>query len=695
MEARGMDLTDADVGEEADMDVGIDMGTDADTEVDADMGTSMDTNMGTDIGALVGTDVRALVGNTDIELEVDVDAEDVGALVRNTDVELEVDVDAEVDVDVDVDVDADGSVEANGDAKRDADVEGNVNVDVGVEVVGVNFVGSLSFLLVYVQEEGLPALLAVQEAIASICRAKPGEPKLEFLKAKKDLGPAERTSGADKRTAEILSACRIWSDACSQEASLQIRWALKPTRDQPHEQTDSSLPPPTTNGHSETPPAKPTAPFFNPEIFCLYFLALLALLPPVIGALPSDLERIFDTDFDKHISQFSGEGGNEPPADNRTKCEVVWGVNAQRRSIVFRVPTTYNVLTLFNLAGPKSHFDILSLPLLGSQIVLSFVFPRHVFQIFFFLYFAFWRAVTALRYSEEFGEETPVMVEPISMPSPRQRNRPDRPPSLETSHSTSPFARMGDLPTRLSGWLLRTFSPPSTDLSLPPSLHSLILFPWVRLCLREPEWPCLLRQSMHPGYEPPLVQSQPPPYSFTRGTLGRRGLLASTTTLDQLHRHKPSRSQHAHSSSITPSGSQFLFQSQPPSSSPSQSLSSSVSSATATPSASVYNPALFTSSTQSATSKDLKPDLYSSLLTDSQNEPGDWDLQGRQAVAWDNLNYVPDEFDSDFGGTNTRQVWRTLEVNHTEATGTGLFSSSWPLTVAKLIGNDADAAKVC
>ncbi|KAJ4489178.1 glycoside hydrolase family 92 protein [Lentinula lateritia] len=77
-------------------------------------------------------------------------------------------------------------------------------------------------------------------------------------------------------------------------------------------------------------------------------------------------------------------------------------------------------------------------------------------------------------------------------------------------------------------------------------------------------------------------------------------------------------------------------------------------------------------------------DLYSSLLTDSQNEPGDWDLQGRQAVAWDNLDYVPDEFDSDFGGTNTRQVSRTLEYAF------GDFAIS---QVAKLIGNDADAAK--
>ncbi|KAJ3921692.1 cysteine protease [Lentinula edodes] len=182
------------------------------------------------------------------------------------------------------------------------------------------------------------------------------------------------------------------------------------------------------------------------------------------------------------------------------------------------------------------------------------------------------------RIPEEFGEETPVIVEPVSIPSPRQRNRPDRPPSLETSHSTSPSARMGDLPTRLSGWFSHTFSTSSTDLSLPTILAQMTgasalltaakhgkghLDKAMRYLLDSDATPdkCTdviwILGVQHPGYEPPLVQSQPPPSSFTSGTLGRRG--------------------------------------SPPSSSPSQSLSSSVSSATATPSAS------------SATSKDLKP----------------------------------------------------------------------------------------
>ncbi|KAJ4485207.1 dynein heavy chain, N-terminal region 1-domain-containing protein [Lentinula aciculospora] len=73
---------------------------------------------------------------------------------------------------------------------------------------------------------------------------------------------------------------------------------------------DTSPQPPTTNGtngHSETPPpTEPAAPFFDPEIFRSY---LLALLPPVIGARSSDLEGLFDGDFDERVARFSGEGG--------------------------------------------------------------------------------------------------------------------------------------------------------------------------------------------------------------------------------------------------------------------------------------------------------------------------------------------------------------------------------------------------
>ncbi|OBZ74367.1 Phosphatidylethanolamine N-methyltransferase [Grifola frondosa] len=72
--------------------------------------------------------------------------------------------------------------------------------------------------------------------------------------------------------------------------------------------------------------------------------------------------------------------------------EVVWGKHRAEK-VLFRVPTTHDVLTaLFHPAYPKSHLDILNLGLLGLQLVLFFVLPRTASKIFFFLYFAFWRA---------------------------------------------------------------------------------------------------------------------------------------------------------------------------------------------------------------------------------------------------------------------------------------------------------------
>ena len=60
--------------------------------------------------------------------------------------------------------------------------------------------------------------------------------------------------------------------------------------------------------------------------------------------------------------------------------------------IVFRVPTTYDVLT--NLLHPyraKSHLDVLNLSLLALQLFLFFVLPRKTAQYFFATYFVFWR----------------------------------------------------------------------------------------------------------------------------------------------------------------------------------------------------------------------------------------------------------------------------------------------------------------
>ncbi|KAF5376745.1 hypothetical protein D9615_007890 [Tricholomella constricta] len=70
--------------------------------------------------------------------------------------------------------------------------------------------------------------------------------------------------------------------------------------------------------------------------------------------------------------------------------EIVWGKTPGGE--VFRVPTTHDVLTtLFHPGYPKSHLDLLNLGLLGLQLIVFFLLPRHASQIFFFFYFAFWR----------------------------------------------------------------------------------------------------------------------------------------------------------------------------------------------------------------------------------------------------------------------------------------------------------------
>lgn len=68
-------------------------------------------------------------------------------------------------------------------------------------------------------------------------------------------------------------------------------------------------------------------------------------------------------------------------------------LTSTRECVVFRVPTTHDVLTaLFHPAYPKSHLDLLNLGLLGLQLVLFFVLPRYIARPFFLVYFAFWRA---------------------------------------------------------------------------------------------------------------------------------------------------------------------------------------------------------------------------------------------------------------------------------------------------------------
>ncbi|KDQ23980.1 hypothetical protein PLEOSDRAFT_1048295 [Pleurotus ostreatus PC15] len=81
-------------------------------------------------------------------------------------------------------------------------------------------------------------------------------------------------------------------------------------------------------------------------------------------------------------------GADEPV--KATQDEVVWGKTPSGE--VFRVPVTYDVLTLFHPSYPKSHLDIFNLSLLGLQLVLFALLPQSVSRVFFVLYFAFWRA---------------------------------------------------------------------------------------------------------------------------------------------------------------------------------------------------------------------------------------------------------------------------------------------------------------
>lgn len=60
---------------------------------------------------------------------------------------------------------------------------------------------------------------------------------------------------------------------------------------------------------------------------------------------------------------------------------------------VFRVPTTHDVVTaLLHPSHPKSHLDILNLALLALQLLLFFTTSGTFRKLFFFVYFAFWRA---------------------------------------------------------------------------------------------------------------------------------------------------------------------------------------------------------------------------------------------------------------------------------------------------------------
>ncbi|KAG8856563.1 phosphatidylethanolamine N-methyltransferase [Serendipita sp. 411] len=94
--------------------------------------------------------------------------------------------------------------------------------------------------------------------------------------------------------------------------------------------------------------------------------------------------------------------GNDVVAED-ARDATVWGKTDG--GDLFKVPTTHDVLTLFHPSYPKSHFDLLSLFLLGSQLVIFWLFlssaqshprpdrPQTYSKIFFLSYFFFWRAM--------------------------------------------------------------------------------------------------------------------------------------------------------------------------------------------------------------------------------------------------------------------------------------------------------------
>lgn len=154
------------------------------------------------------------------------------------------------------------------------------------------------------------------------------------------------------------------------------------------------------------------------------------------------------------------------------------------------------------------------------------------------------------------AEETPVIVEPVAIP--RARTRADRPinsvPDSAMYSSTPSSNRIGDLPTRLSGWFTHTFSSSSTDLALPTLLathtspkgksNPLLtaakhgkghLDKAVRYLLdsdstpdkcTDPIW---LLGVQHPGYEP-SNPATPPNASMGRHTSGSPNSFRSSTS---------------------------------------------------------------------------------------------------------------------------------------------------------------------
>ena len=95
----------------------------------------------------------------------------------------------------------------------------------------------------------------------------------------------------------------LWGSLSHKSSKSSLKNILDSRVEMETSSSPSSL---TSNGmNHDTAPPEPSVPF-DSEIFRSY---LLALLPPVIGAVPSELDQIFDGEFDERVARFAADTG--------------------------------------------------------------------------------------------------------------------------------------------------------------------------------------------------------------------------------------------------------------------------------------------------------------------------------------------------------------------------------------------------
>jgi hypothetical protein len=104
-----------------------------------------------------------------------------------------------------------------------------------------------------------------------------------------------------RRRLGVLSA--IWGKASSRSSRKSIKSIADTLPSTRSEEMEAPL---TTNGNGDVPTDTAPAVTFDADIFRSY---LLALLPPVIGALPEELNSLFDDEFDERVARFAADSG--------------------------------------------------------------------------------------------------------------------------------------------------------------------------------------------------------------------------------------------------------------------------------------------------------------------------------------------------------------------------------------------------